>query len=151
MTSDEFRQLLYSLSPGERRLLADRLDVSLRTVQRWSTYSGQQRDATRSHPDLKRLTEEEARIGIQGAFADLSAPANKGSGQIAEEYCFNTWGQACRFAARVKNGQTDNTFLNMAVTGIQIVRFGSGYCCEFSYDVSYTESDGWADRDWDWE
>lgn len=149
MTSSEFRQLLYSLNAAERKVLAERLDVSVRTVQRWSTYANEQRDALRSNPDLRNLSESEVRIGIQGAAASLSQPPNKGSGEISEEYTFRTWADACRFAQKVKEGKTDNTFLNNSVTGIQIVNFGGYYAVLMSYDVAYSESEGWADREWD--
>lgn len=150
MTSGEFRQLLHSLSPSERKKLADRLGVTTRTIQRWSTYGTQQRDATRSHPELKQLTENETLMGLRGAYAVIMGFANKGSGEVEEDYCFSNWGTACRFAWKVLEGDTDNTFINEAVVSIRVVKLSDGYCVTMLFEASYTESEGWADKIWYW-
>lgn len=149
MTSDEFRHLLNTLSTAERQHIAEIFNVTQRTVQRWGSYGTERRDALRNNPEISRLSYEETLLGLRGTTADLIRPANKGSGEVNEDFTFRNFADAARFAMKVRQGRTDNTFLNNAVTRIEVVSFGGGFSVLLDYDASYSESEGWADRVWD--
>ena len=140
------------LSPADKVSLAQRLGVSLRTLQRWTTHAGEQRNPLppRFADNTRWLLEAPYRdrgdvVSQIGKEIKGNVPNEAGSEQCFTE-TFSTVGDALDWQIALVDGELDD-FLSQSWTSSTLTLGTEGWEVEVCYDRTLFTSPGLAEEE----